>query len=60
LARALAYDAGMNTKQKICARLLAVSLWSIAIVMIAAAASVCSSCGAENASAAAMQCTPAR
>ena len=47
-------------KRKIWTRLFAVSLWSIALVMIAAAASVCSSCGADNASAATMQCTPGR
>ncbi len=46
-------------KRRIRAGLVATIVWSIALVLVAAAATVCSSCGAEAADAPA-KCTPAR
>jgi hypothetical protein len=46
-------------KRRIRAGLIATIVWAIALVLVAAAATVCSSCGAEAADAAA-KCTPAR
>jgi len=45
--------------RRIRAGLIAVVIWSMAFVVVAAAATVCSSCGGEVAAAPA-QCTPPR
>ncbi len=46
-------------KRKIRAGLAAVAFWSAALMIVGAAATVCSSCG-SSAAAAPAQCTPAR